>query len=214
VENGGAIYIPESYFPFPVPAGKASGPYQVIELGVPYAEIVAKLQHAAELTGCSVRSFHEMSVDEVALCCHMSIRAAEFAKQREYDEPLDILSESSSVICAFFDRMEQEGLTWTRGGRFYHLRGRHNKGQAALALLDLYRKWRPDIISVGLGDGLNDISLLEAVDVPIVIPNAKTKVPLPAMLEGGGRVAEQPGPRGWNRAVLQVLENVPAGSGL
>ncbi len=211
VENGGAVYIPENYFPFPVPASKTSGAYQVIELGVPYSEIVAKLRHAAELTGSSVRGFHEMSVAEVAERCHMSVRAAEFAKQREYDEPLDILSESSSVICSFFDRIEQEGLTWTRGGRLYHIRGHHNKGQAALALLDLYRKWRPNIVSVGLGDGLNDISLLEAVDVPIVIPNPRNRVPLPALLEAEGGVAEQPGPRGWNRAVLKVLEGTSAG---
>ncbi len=153
-----------------------------------------------------------MSVEQVAERCHLSLQAAELAKQREYDEPLDILSESSSVISSFFDRVEQEGLTWTRGGRFYHFRGRHNKGQAAMALLDLYRKWHPGIISVGLGDGINNISLLDAVDVPIVIPNPSNRVPMPVLLDTGGGVAEQPGPRGWNRAVLRVLDEPSAGT--
>src|SRR5262249_2322054 len=132
------------------------------------------------------------------------------ANRREHGEPDHSRGERAAVSSSFSDPIEREGLTWRRGGRLYHIRGHHNKGQAALALLDLYRKWRPNIISVGLGDGINNISFLEAVDVPIVIPNPRIKVPLPALLHSGGAVAEHPGARGWNQAVLKVLEETPA----
>ncbi len=36
VENGGAIFIPQGYFPFSFIKGKAEGRYQIIELGIPY----------------------------------------------------------------------------------------------------------------------------------------------------------------------------------
>jgi len=201
-ENGGAIFIPADCFPFPVPAGKARGPYQVIELGVEYRQVVATLRRAASTSACAVSGFHEMSVADVARRCRMSLQAAARAKQREYDEPFEILTDNPTAVCSLFERIEEEGLTWTRGGRFHHLRGRHNKGNAAQILTELFRRQRPETITVGLGDGPNDISLLEVVDVPIIIPARHGR----GLDEGAGMtVAAHPGPRGWNQAVLHLL---------
>jgi mannosyl-3-phosphoglycerate phosphatase len=206
VENGGAVFIPAGYFPFPIPAWKGDGDYRVIELGVCYEEVVAVLRRASELSGCEIRAFHGMSAAQVARHCRMSLRGAELAKQREYDEPFEILSERPSVIASLFEHIEEEGLTWTRDNRFYHVRGRHNKGQAIKVLIAFYRRWWPELITVGLGSGPSDISLLEAVDVPIVIPSREKAAGSPAAHGAGGSVAEYPGPRGWNQAVLHLLE--------
>lgn len=62
---------------------------------------------------------------------------------------------------------------------------------------------------VGLGDALNDVSLLKAVDVPIVVPNGSSgwtsrlirQVP-------GARLAPASGPRGWGRAVRDLLRGM------
>lgn len=205
-ENGGAVFIPPDYFPFPVPAGKTRGPYDAIELGVAYQEVVATLRRAARASACAVCGFHEMSVAEVARRCRMSLQAAARAKQREYDEPFEILTESPAVVSTLLQRVEEEGFTWTRGGRFHHLRGRHNKGNAAQILIELFRRQRPEAITVGLGDGPNDISLLEVVDVPIIIParhgHGLDEGPPPG---ASLTVADHPGPRGWNQAILQFL---------
>jgi mannosyl-3-phosphoglycerate phosphatase len=210
VENGGAIFIPVDYFPFPVPAAEAKGPYHVIELGAEYQQVVATLCRASRASACPVFGFHEMSVAEIARRCRMSLQAAARAKQREYDEPFDILTDNPTAVSSLFERLEEEGLTWTRGGRFYHLRGHHNKGNAAQILTELFRRQRPETITVGLGDGPNDISLLEVVDVPVIIParhdySLDERPPLGRSMS----VAQHAGPRGWNQAVLKLLATEP-----
>jgi mannosyl-3-phosphoglycerate phosphatase len=184
VENGAAILIPTGYFPFSLVTATCCDRYDVILLGVPYTEVVAVLKRAATTSGCAVRGFHDMSVAEVALGCGLSVRDAENAKTREYDEPFEVLTDSPALIGSLLNRIEEQGLTWTRGGRFYHARGRHNKGDAARFLAGLYRRSNPDATTVGLGDGPNDLSLLETVDVPI-----------PCC-----------GPRAWNDAILRLLQ--------
>ena len=67
----------------------------------------------------------------------------------------------------------RRGLTLSRGGRFYHLTGRNTKGLAVVLLTLLYRSSSPDLITVGLGDGANDLSMLERVDIPVVIPRER-----------------------------------------
>ncbi len=207
IENGAAILVPRGYFPSPLLEWKRERLYEVLPLGVPYSEAVAALRRASESSGCRVRGFHDMPVQEVAARCRLSLRDAELAKRREYDEPFEVLSDSRVEIFRLLNRIEVDGLTWTRGGRFYHIRGDHNKGQAARILADLFRRLSPAAVTVGLGDSPNDISLLDAVDVPIVIPsphrgNPKEWQPSAARW----RMAPCPGPTGWNLAILQVLD--------
>jgi mannosyl-3-phosphoglycerate phosphatase len=206
VENGGAIFIPRAYLPFEMPGWKKTDAYDIIELGVPYAQVVAALRNASKGACCSIRGFSDMSAAEIAASCGFSVGAAELARQREYDEPFDVLSDSPAQIGQLLSRIEEEGLTWTRGGRFYHIRGNHNKGQAANILTDLFRRVSPDIVTIGLGDAPNDISLLEAVDVPVFIPSRQGEGS--AGWRPGSkfwRLAPAPGPRGWNQAILQLL---------
>ena len=208
VENGGAVYIPQGYFPFPIPQAKAIGGYLVIEIGVPHARVMAALRRAARASGCRVASFHNASVRDVAARCRLTTETARLAKQREYDEPFEILTRSPAAISGLLEQIEAQGLSWVRGGRFYHVRGRHNKGQAAEVLVELFRRSRPQTITAGLGDSPNDISLPQVVDVPIIIPlrgaRGLRSLSLP---RAGLRVAEDFGPRGWNRAVLQLLDS-------
>ena len=203
VENGAAICIPPGYFPFPLPGSKSVGDYHVIRLGVPYPEVVAALRRASAHSGCEVRSFHDMTAAEVAKLSGLSLAQAELAKRREYDEPFVLLSDSETEIGSLLNRIEQDGLSWTRGGRFHHIRGRHNKGEAAAILTGLFRRVRAEVVTIGAGDGPNDISLLETVDLPIWIPTRHGSG-LPTWASAW-RLAPQEGPRGWNEAILQVL---------
>jgi mannosyl-3-phosphoglycerate phosphatase len=175
VENGAAAEVPPGYFPFET---------GTLRWGTPYAEVVQALQRAAAGADCPVRGFHQMSEAEVAERCGLGREAAALARQREYDEPFEILTDDPARIDRFLRSLEAEGLTWTRGGRFYHARGKHNKGQAAQALAALYRRLHPEITTVGLGDGPNDVSLLAAVDIPITVR----------------------GPHDWNREILRLLQ--------
>ena len=208
VENGAAILIPRDYFPWPIPEANCAGAYQVIALGAPYPKIVLALQRAAAKCQCPVRGFHNMSVAEIAQQSGLSVRDAKYAKLREYDEPFEVLSDDPGLVSSLLAEIEQQNLTWTRGGRFYHIRGRHNKGQAVQLLSGLFRCANPQITTVGLGDAPNDISLLEAVDVPIVLPpkHGNGSQGLGGWAASLKR-ADYPGPRGWNQAVLGLLNS-------
>src|SRR3989337_1937552 len=72
-ENGGAIYVPRNYFPFPLPAARKGADCDVLELGVSYAKLVQALDEAAVTSGVRVRGFSRMSDKEVAKLCGLPL---------------------------------------------------------------------------------------------------------------------------------------------
>jgi len=203
VENGGAIVIPEGDLPVPQAVTRAVGPYRIVELGVPYARLAAALREIAAATGLRLRGFAEMEPAEVAARTGLDLEAARRAKAREYDEPFVAELDATDA-----ERLEREararGLALTQGGRFHHLTGGNTKGVAVELLTDLYRSLAPAVATAALGDGANDLSMLEVVDHPVVIPREDGDVD-PAFRDRPWPRAPRPGPRGWNDAVLGLL---------
>ena len=192
VENGGAIYIPPGYFPFPVE--------ESVRFGIPYLELVRCLREASEESGCEVKGFHDMSVAEVSLRTRLPIRQAELAKQREFDEPFEIVGSQTGALLA---AIERRGMRWTRGDRFYHITGENDKSTAVRYLSELYRRAWGDVHTIGVGDGHNDTMFLQSVDTPIVVrsPFALVlKVAVPR-----SHVTRVTGTEGWNEAIMAML---------
>lgn len=201
VENGGAVYIPLDHFPFLIPAATCRAGYNVLQLGSPYVELVDALREASQESHCQVSGFANMTPSEVADKCNISTDEACLAKQREYDEPFSIEDESRTPD--LLSAIEKRGKRWTRGGRFHHITGANDKAKAVRLLLGIYRQVDAGVRSIGLGDGPNDASFLNEVDVPILI-----KSPLIRELRSAvprGRVTLSSGPEGWNQAILELL---------
>ncbi len=205
-ENGGAIYIPRNYFPFALPTARVDAGFQVLELGLRYQKLVRALDEAAKTSGVQVRGFSRMSEKEVAAACGLSRSAARLARKREYDEPFTLEKGTSRQQERFFRWLQQRGLRWREGGRFYHLMGDNDKGVAVARLLALYRQQYGEIRSVGLGDSPNDVDFLAVVDSPVLVAKpdgshdwgVRTAVP-------GVKLAAGAGPVGWNQAMLELL---------
>ncbi|MBU2559373.1 HAD-IIB family hydrolase [archaeon] len=202
VENGGAIYVPKEYFPFTFDYDYISEGYFVIELGTPYRTLVKMLNDLKKKTGNSLKGFSDMSVEEIATLCNLTLDQAALAKQREYDEPFLILEpENATRVEAAIE------FQYTRGDRFYHITS-SDKGKAVSILIDMFKKSHQNILSVGLGNRLNDLPLLSAVDIPILVQledgSYDTKVVLPQLRYAGGV-----DPEGWNKAVLDLLQTLP-----
>lgn len=207
VENGGAVLIPSGYFTVPFIAHRVVGTYQAIELGKPYPLLRTTLIELARETGTVLNGFGDMGAEEIARQTGLSLEEAERAKAREYDEPF-IMEGSPEQKQAVDRRIESKGFHLTRGGRFYHLTGDNDKGRAVQILSEIYRRQYGPIITVGLGDSLNDLPMLAAVDRPILVQKPDgchdDAIALPKLER-----AEGIGPVGWNRAVLRLLQDFP-----
>ena len=208
VENGGAIYIPRGYFPFLPASAKPRGDYDVIEFGAPYRILVEELRKVSEETGCPVIGFSQMSVAEICLRTALSVRHAELAKQREYDEPFEILGANGSELLAAIDR---RGKRWIRGSRLHHITTGHSKATAVRCLALLYARVHGRVTTIGLGDSDSDAEFLRTTDEPIIVWS-RFAIAL-AKLIPNASITRWPGPRGWNEAIEETIaEPVLAGS--
>lgn len=204
-ENGGGIFIPRGYFSAPGEAATV-GNYRLIALGTPYAEIRRRFVALRERLGARVRGFGDMTAEQVAELTGLSRDQASLARQRDFDEPFVF---DGAPDPRFLRAIEGDGLSWTQG-RIFHILGRHDKGRAVEILKALFQQESGNIYSIGLGDGLNDLPLLRAVDCPVLIRHEDGSFDARVVMEGLART-RLPGPQGWNEAVQRLLGMEAAG---
>jgi mannosyl-3-phosphoglycerate phosphatase len=209
VENGGAIFIPCNYFPFPFSYNKTVDGLLVIELGLPCDQIRRLLTQVKEVGGFHFRGFGDMSAEEVAGKTGLDVESAKLAKQREYDETIEFDAPGDEVSRAL-QRIRQAGLNWAHGGRFYDIVGGSDKGKAVRIVSNLYRKLWGEIETIGLGDSQNDLPMFCEVDVPVLVQKTDyswEKIDLPHLHRVQGI-----GPAGWRRAIEALVAATPAES--
>jgi mannosyl-3-phosphoglycerate phosphatase len=209
-ENGGALFVPDGYFPFEVVGTRRIPGHSVVEFGWRYDQVVETLRAAALESGTQVLGFHDLPVTQLARLCGLSLRDAQLALLREYDEPFLLAEGGVASRYRFFRALRRAGVRCTRGGRFHHAHACAGKGAAVSALRQLYERAADGPVTfVGLGDALNDVSLLKAVDVPIVVPNDSSRWTARLLRRvPGARLAPANGPRGWGRAVRDLLRDI------
>jgi len=198
-ENGGGIFIPRGYFPVPVGAESVDG-YQMIRLGTPYAVIRKQFVRLREQLYAKVRGFADMSVAEVAESTGLPEEEAALAKQRDFDEAFVF---EGPINEDFLRAIETSGLHWTQG-RIFHIMGDHDKGRAVKILIEHYQQKYGDITSIALGDSLNDLPMLNAVDRPVLVRHNDggfdSRIEIHGLLK-----TRLPGPAGWNETVHKLL---------
>jgi mannosyl-3-phosphoglycerate phosphatase family protein len=199
-ENGGGLYIPKEYFPFPVEGAVTNGCH-TISLGTPYSKIRDDFVSLRKRLGTAVRGFGDMNVNEIASLTGLTGDEASLAKMREYGEPFVFAGPTEE---RFLRAIEAKGLQWTQG-RLFHIMGGHDKGTAVTMLRGLFERAFGSVELLGLGDSLNDLPLLRAVDHPVLIRKEDgshdPRIDIPGLYRTTGI-----GPAGWNEAVLSALE--------
>lgn len=205
VENGGAAYLPPGYFSPPAGKPERSGRYEVVAWGRPYRELVEALRRVREATGAPLEGFSDLDPQRVAALTGLPVAEAALALQREFDEPFRVLGEEDERARRAMELFSSEGLSVTRGGRFYHLMSGCDKGRAVREILRLYRRSGGEWVAAGMGDALNDLPFLEAVDRAYIVagPDGGHDRNLVEALPAAVRV--QPGPQGWSEAVYNFL---------
>ncbi len=209
VENGGGIFVPSAYFPFAVSGITADVEeeerYSVVRLGRRYGKLRAGIE-ALRRRGFRVRGFGDMTVDDVARLTGLPADEARMARQRDFDEPF-VFDGSEQERQRLVRTIAEMGFGWTQG-QYYHLMGDNDKGKAVTIVIAMFARAFGGVpVSAALGDGFNDLPMLEAVDHPIIMRKADGSYD--ARLDGRGfRKADGIGPEGWNTAVLDLLDSL------
>ncbi|HSN05055.1 MAG TPA: HAD-IIB family hydrolase [Nitrospira sp.] len=208
VENGGAVFVPSESCSVPPKDSVQRGAYYVTELGTPYTTLRAALKNLVRKSGTPLRGFGDLSRQEIADLTGLTLEAAALAKEREYDEPL-VIDGPPDLIERLAPLVQAKGLRLLRAGRFYHLSGATDKGAACRYLIAMYRQaaaMRGDrVLTVGIGDSLNDLPMLAEMDRPIAVQKPDGSYD-PGITIPRLEFAPGPGPSGWNRAVLDILK--------
>lgn len=163
------------------------------------------LQVLGELKGrFQFRSFRDLGVPGVMQATDLTESAAAAAMDRHSTEPL-LWDDDVSRIPDFKSILQSHGLTFTRGGRFWHVAGRTSKGAAALQVAEQYGR-REQWLLAAIGDSQIDQSMLDIADVPIGIRvhgDLNVQVPVPP-----GIIPESEGAKGWAEAVTELVDRI------
>jgi mannosyl-3-phosphoglycerate phosphatase len=195
-ENGGGIFIPKNYFSFEFLYDIKHKNYFVIKLGTEYNKLVEILDLLKEKY--EIISFSDMSIEEVAKDANLEPLQAKLAKKREFDLPFKILNKKQEKDIR--NEIKKHGLNYTVGGRYYHLLGNNNKGEAVKILSDLFRCKYSDIKTIAIGDSENDFQMLDAVNEGFLVKKKDG-----SYASNKYKKAKGVGPKGWNDVILREI---------
>jgi mannosyl-3-phosphoglycerate phosphatase len=149
--------------------------------------------------------FGDMSLEEVIKHTGLPREDAKRAMKRLASEPF-LWRGNSESLNRFRREAENAQMRLLQGGRFMHLLGDTDKGIAVqLVVKHLRNQGKTITRTIALGDSNNDREMLLVVDNPVIIqkPDGShiTLTERPDAI-----LTDQPGPAGWNQAVLRLLE--------
>ncbi len=177
-----------------------AGRRELLPAALPVDLLRAGLERLGASAGLALRPLDALPEPEALAATGLSREALPAALERGYDLPFLAPEGAAQALRAAVG--ELPGLALTRGGRFWHLSGRHDKADAFRALVTRLPAPRP---VAGLGDAENDAGFLALCDVAVVVPPASGESRLAGLLPAA-RVAPAPGGAGWASAVDSLLE--------
>jgi len=201
-ENGGTLAIP---------AGWPQGPereadYSIEVKGIQRRRICLVAHKLRKQEGYEFEGFSDWSVEELRARTGLSPEQAQHAQTRYSTEPI-LWTESEARWSEFERSLSAENIRILRGGRFRHLMGQHDKADGLVHVRELYERELPEIrwTTIALGDSPNDLRMLEAADIAVVIPTEHGPILKPK--SKNLVVAKSPGPVGWAHSMEKILED-------
>lgn len=151
--------------------------------------------------------FSDFTDREVSEMTGLTPAESALARQRDASEVI-VWRDSEEKLEQFRAALDTEGLALTQGGRFWHVMAKGSGKGAALAwLLNYMQKLEGQRRqTIGLGDGPNDVPMLDSVDFAVVI-KGYSKFPVTLTRQDHDNVYHTAhyGPQGWSEGLDYFL---------
>lgn len=213
VENGAAIYFPAESYDRPKATtefkykGQRFWQHSLASPRNHWQQLLASIEDPYR--GLFI-SFNQLGIEGICQATGLSKAAAELANQRSFSEPVQWLG-SADEKQGFIKSVRALGANVLEGGRFLHLIDRHIcKASAMIWLTDFYNSLssseagKPVYKNIAIGDSHNDISMLQAADMAIVIRSPAHPAPkIPKQKNIAFSSAY--GPQGWSDEIAKLF---------
>jgi mannosyl-3-phosphoglycerate phosphatase len=203
VENGAAIYLPKrSHLKQPTDS-ESIGDYWVVSFSEPRSYWCDLIEQLKSKYAGAFRGFSDMSIEDIAKVTSLPMDAASRASQRQFAEPLYWMSDLETKQ-ALAKELSSLGANVIQGARFVHVSGKFDKGQAVTWLMKVFQQSNHQCYSIALGDGPNDIAMLEVTDKAVRIRSDHH--PYPELTrEDNVYSSTLVGPKGWAEVLSRLL---------
>jgi len=204
-ENGAAVYIPDNYFAHEISDTHYKQGFYIkafTETRAYWQSLITPLQD--EFAGCFT-TFKQLDISNIMELTGLDQASATRAAKREYGEPI-AWQGTASKKRDFIRRIQELGARVLQGGRFIHVSGKCDKGQALKWLADCYQETMPDVTfhTLAIGDSQNDIAMLEAADMALIIRSPVHDMPV-LKRQNNYYSSKNTGPEGWVEGVEHLL---------
>lgn len=147
-------------------------------------------------------SYQDMTPEKLMELTGLGMQEALQSLDRQYTEPC-IWTDSEAAYLDFVAELKEMDLCCVRGGRFAHIMGKSDKGSALKWVMESFFS-RGKFTSVALGDGENDLPMLNSADIAILVRSPVHQLPGPCVA-AQTIVTDEPGPAGWAGAIIALL---------
>ncbi len=209
VENGGAVYLIEEFMSF-IEDNKilVEDGFIKKEFGIKIEVLKDFLYNFSVKENLSIETIFDIPVENLSKMLNISGKDLKDTLKREYDIPFIVKDYNEVKIKKLIESAGTKGFRIHIGGRFFHISGDYTKGNAVKFLKRIYKRKYGNIVTIGLGDSLNDLELLKNVDYPILVRKKdlsiceEIKKNIDTLT-----ITETPAPIGWMEGIKKVSDN-------
>ncbi len=187
-ENGGVVIA-------------ADGTVELAPAAVAVVELERVVASLRAQTGAPIESFLELP--DARLEALTGLRGAAVAAARSRVATLPLLVDRAWDDALGAALAAAASLRLVRGNRFLHLQGRHDKADVVPRLLALVGPGPGRVVACG--DAANDLELLRAADIRIIVPGSSGPDPALVAAIPDAVVAPWPHGRGWAGALVELV---------
>ncbi len=216
VENGAAIYFNKDLFEsFQLDSNNDVyiNNYFSVILGLKRELIEQKISDIIESTTGEIMWLKDITPEFFSKLTGLPVEMSRKALMRDYStlfHPLKKTSRLNEII----EEIKSRGLNASTGsGVIYLVTGKHDKGIATKTVIDLLRKRTEfgKVVTIGIGDGPNDLPMLLITNVSIVLGNNEY---LLSNLMKKDKIIHIPykGPNAWLEGIKKAIKIVFEGA--